>query len=148
MDSPTSEPQREVPLVVQQERLKFQEFVLQRTPSGRVSCKVSLAYGEDVHAGSATGTSSPAGDTRLGAEAALHAIESFLNGALKFELIGVKAVRAFDSNVVIVSVRQHGGSGPDKMLGCYLADDDQVRGAAFAVLNATNRTVTAHILNR
>jgi hypothetical protein len=98
--------------------------------------------------GSATGTSSPAGDVRLGAEAALMALESFTGKTITFELLGVKAVRAFDSNVVIVSIRQHGHPGPERMVGCYLTDDDQVRGAAFAVLNATNRAISAYILSR
>src|SRR3954468_22175113 len=101
---PKSGPQRPAPLVVQQERLKFQDFTMQRTPSGRVNCEVRLTYGEDVVSGSASGTSSPAGDVRLGADAALRALEVFTAGDLKFELVGVKAVRAFDSNVVIVSI--------------------------------------------
>ena len=136
------------PVVTQQERLKFQNFSLQRTPSGRVSCEVSLTYGEDVITGSAAGTSSPTGDTRLGAEAALRALESFTGRTITFELVGVKAVRAFDSNVVIVSIRQKGHAGPERMLGCYLTEEDQVRGAAIAVLNATNRAITAYIQSR
>jgi hypothetical protein len=149
MDSPRrSGPNQSVPLVVQQERLKFQEFTLQRTPSGRVACEVKLTYGEDVITGTANGTSSPAGDSRLGAEAALHALESFTRGQITFELLGVKAVRAFDSNVLIVAIRHRGATGPERMLGCYLTDEDQVKGAAFAVLNATNRAITAYILNR
>jgi hypothetical protein len=51
----------------------------------------------------------------------------------------VKVVRAFDANVVICSIIQRGDEGPDRLLGCYLADGDMVRGAALAVLNATNR---------
>ncbi len=144
-----SGPKRSIaPMVTQQERLKFQDFSLQRTPSGRVTCQVSLTYGEDVVSGSAAGTSSTAGDVRLGAEAALQALESFTAGAITFELVGVKSVRAFDSNVVIVSIRQHGLQGPERMLGCYLTDDDLVRGAAFAVLNATNRAIGAYIQSR
>jgi hypothetical protein len=137
-----------VPVVTQQERLKFQDFTLERTPSGRVSCKVSLTYGEEVITGTAAGTSSPSGDTRLGAEAALKALESFTQGTITFELVGVKAVRAFDSNVIIVSIRQRGHQGPERMLGCYLTDEDQVRGAAVAVLNATNRAITSYIQSR
>ncbi len=135
-------------MVTQQERLKFRDFSLERTPSGRVTCQVRLSYGEDIVTGSASGTSSPAGDMRLGAEAALHALESFTEGVIKFELLGVKAVRAFDSNVVIVVIRQHGQEGHERMLGCYLTDDDQARGASFAVLNATNRAISAYILSR
>jgi hypothetical protein len=150
MDSPRqSGPQRsDIPVVIQQERLKFHEFTFQRTPSGRVSCQVSLSYGEELVTGSAVGTTSPSGDTRLGAEAALKALEIFTNGVITYELVGVKVVRAFDSNVAIVSIRQHGNTGPERMLGCYLTDDDPVRGAAIAVLNATNRVISGYIQSR
>ena len=57
-------------------------------------------------------------------------------------------VRAFDTNVVIASLMQHGDEGPERLLGCYLADSDLVRGAALAVLNATNRVLSSFILNR
>jgi hypothetical protein len=150
MDSPhQSRPDRsDIPVVIQQERLKFHEFSLERTPSGRVACKVSLSYGEDIISASTAGTSSPAGDARLGAEAVLKALEGFTGGKITFELVGVKVTRAFDSNVTIVSLRQHGHDGPERMVGCYLTEDDPVRGAAIAVLNATNRVISLYIQSR
>jgi hypothetical protein len=57
----------------------------------------------------------------------------------------VKVVRAFDANVVIASLLQRGDAGPDRLLGCYLADGDMVKGAALAVLNATNRVLGNYI---
>ena len=60
----------------------------------------------------------------------------------------MKVVRAFDANVVIASLIQRGDSGPDRLLGCYLADGDMVRGAALAVLNATNRVLGNYISTR
>jgi hypothetical protein len=57
-------------------------------------------------------------------------------------------VRAFDANVVIASLIQRGDTGPDRLLGCYLADGDMVRGAALAVLNATNRVLGNYISTR
>jgi len=85
---------------------------------------------------------------RLGAEAAIRALESFTEGTITFDLVGVKVVRAFDANVVIASLIQRGDSGPDRLLGCYLADGDMVRGAALAVLNATNRVLGNYISTR
>lgn len=120
-----------------------------RTPSGRVTCQVTLEFGHgELIMGQVAGQASPAGDTRLGAEAALRALESFTDKALRFELIGVKVVRAFDANVVITSIVQHGDEGPERLLGCYLADGDLVRGAALSVLNATNRVLSTFILSR
>lgn len=126
--------------VVRRERLRFTGFSLERSPAGRVTCQVVLEWapGETV-TGRAEGQASPSGDSRLGAEAAIRALEAFTEKAITFELVGVKVVRAFDANVVITSLIQRGDEGPDRLLGCYLADGDMVRGAALAVLNATNR---------
>jgi hypothetical protein len=135
--------------VVRRERLRFTGFSLVRSPSGRVTCEVTLEWapGEAI-LGRAEGQASPAGDARLGAEAAIRALESFTEGSITFELVGVKVVRAFDANVVIASLIQRGDSGPDRLLGCYLADGDMVRGAALAVLNATNRVLGNYISTR
>ena len=135
--------------VIRRERLRFTGFSLERSPSGRVSCQVTLEFspGESI-TGRAEGQASPAGDSRLGAEAAIRALEMFTERAITFELVGVKVVRAFDANVVIASLLQRGDDGPDRLLGCYLADGDMVRGAALAVLNATNRILGNYITAR
>jgi hypothetical protein len=131
------------------ERLRFSSFSLDRTPSGNVTCRVTLEFGPGEQVtGLVTGQASPAGDTRLGAEAAIRALEIFTDRSITFELIGVKVVRAFDANVVITSLKQHGDAGPDRLLGCYLAEGDMVRGAALSVLNATNRVLGTYFLTR
>jgi hypothetical protein len=135
--------------VAKQERLRFSTFSLDRTPSGTVTCKVTLEFGPGEQVtGVVTGQASPAGDTRLGAEAAIRALETFTDRSITFELIGVKVVRAFDANVVITSIMQHGDIGPDRLLGCYLTEGDLVRGAALSVLNATNRVLGTYFLTR
>ncbi|MDB4914176.1 MAG: hypothetical protein JWM95_1820 [Gemmatimonadetes bacterium] len=132
-----------------QERLRFHEFSVQRTPAGRVSCQVMLEYGTgQLYTGQTVGQASPAGETRLGAEAAIQALQTFTEQMLTFELVGVKVSRAFDANVVIASLVQHRTGGAERLLGCYLTDGDLVRAAAIAVLNATNRVLTEFILTR
>ena len=136
-------------VVARRERLRFSDFAFDRTPSGRVTCVVTLEFGPgELVTGQVAGQASPAGDTRLGAEAAIRALETFTDRAITFELVGVKVVRAFDANVVITSLIQRGDAGPDRLLGCYLADGDMVRGAALAVLNATNRVLGNFIASR
>ena len=132
--------------VARRERLRFTGFTLTRSPSGQVTCEVSLEWapGESI-VGRAQGQASPAGDARLGADAAIRALEIFTQGTITFDLVGVKVVRAFDANVVIASLIQRGDAGPDRLLGCYLADGDMVKGAALAVLNATNRVLGNYI---
>lgn len=130
------------------ERLRFTGFTYERSPAGRVTCQVTLEFAPgEIITGKMEGQASPAGDSRLGAEAAIRALESFTDGRIKFELVGVKVVRAFDANVVITSLIQQGDDGPERLLGCYLADGDMVRGAALAVLNATNRVLGNFIMS-
>ena len=88
------------------------------------------------------------GDLRLSADAALRALEQFSNHELHFELIGVKLVRAFDENLVIVSIAMRGDPNPTRLIGAYLAADDVNRGAAVAVLNATNRVLGNYVATR
>ncbi len=135
--------------VARRERLRFTDFTFERTPAGRVTCQVTLEFAPgELVLGQVAGQASPGGDTRLGAEAAIRALENFTDRAVTFELVGVKVVRAFDANVVITSLIQQGDSGPERLLGCYLADGDLVRGAALAVLNATNRVLGYYIMTR
>jgi hypothetical protein len=112
-----------------------------------VSINVELEYEGQKWFGRSGGQSSPLGDLRMAAEAALRALEEFAEGALSFELIGVKHIRAFDSNLVIVSIGVRGSAGT-RLVGCYLADEDMPRGAALAVLNATNRLLGNYLATR
>jgi hypothetical protein len=64
-----------------------------------------------------------------------------------FELVGVKAIRAFDATVVIVSVANR-RDGPSRLLGSCLVENDPVRGAVLAVLSATNRVLGNFIATR
>ena len=55
------------------------------------------------------------------------------------ELIGARAVRAFDAHVVIVALSVNADGRTRRLVGSFLADKDLARGAAIAVLSATNR---------
>ena len=134
---------------LRRERLRFQSFSFTRAPNGTCVAQVELDW-MDGHTttGRATGQSSPMGDLRLSADAALHAIQTFVGGQMQFELLGVKALRAFDANIVIVSVAQKRPEGPVRLLGSFLAEEDQPRAAALAVLNATNRVLSQFLASR
>lgn len=129
------------------ERLRFGSFTFTRSPAGRCIVQVELDYSGERFVGKSEGPSSPIGDLRLGAEAAMQAVECFAQNALGLELMGVKLVRAFDANVVIVSCTQRSARAT-RLVGCYLADRDAVRGAALAVLNATNRVLGNYLATR
>jgi hypothetical protein len=137
-----------VPMSARRERLRFAEFSFSRTQSGQCSAEVSLEWDNMMFFGRAAGQSSPLGDFRVAAEAALRALEDFAKDAMHFELLGVKHVRAFDSDLLIVSVSLLEGAKTTRLVGCYLAESDTKRGAAMAVLNATNRMLGNYIMTR
>ena len=120
-------------------RLRFAKFTYTRTPAGMGSAEVVLELDRVEFKGKATGQSSAMGDVRISAEAALKALHSFGEGDYRFELLGVKHLRAFDTNLLIVSVLVQQSDRTVRVVGCALAEADIQRGTALAVLNATNR---------
>lgn len=123
-----------------QDRLRFSEFNLDRLANGRCRARVVLTWGEnDRYTGECEGLASQAGELRCAAQATVDALAKAVKGAMAFELLGVKAVRAFDATVVIVSLTVQGEGRGQRLVGSYLTDTDFARGAALAVLHATNR---------
>jgi hypothetical protein len=124
------------------DRLRFAEFILDRLPNGRCRARVDLTWQDTEHfRGECEGICSEAGELRCSAEACVIALTQAVQGGMSFELVGVKAVRAFDSSVIIVSLALHGGDARagQRVVGSCLIETDAARGAALAVLNATNR---------
>jgi len=122
------------------ERLRLKDFEFQRLASGRCWAKVVLSWADGREfRGEAEGVISPAGELRCCADAVVRALERAVQPQMGFELLGVKAVRAFDATVVIVSITARQQGRATRLVGCYLTEGDQPRGAALAVLNATNR---------
>jgi hypothetical protein len=133
---------------VPDERLRFQEFGFQRLPNGRCRAKVVLTWSDGRRfEGSSDGVSSQTGELRCCAMAAVNALEQAVQPQLSFELLGVKAVRAFDATVVIVSLAAKADAAT-RLVGSCLTDTDPPRGAALAVLNATNRLLGNFLANR
>lgn len=92
-------------------------------------------------AGEATGVDTREGELRMGANASLAIIRQVAGDMVEAELVGVKAVRAFDAWVVVVSVRAHAQGRDYRLLGAKAveAEDELSRGSAIAVLDALNR---------
>jgi hypothetical protein len=128
------------------ERLRFIRFAVSRTPTAHCTAQVEVEWQEGVRfVGKAEGVSSSLGDLRLAALATLNALEQFADGAMRFELIGVKTLRAFDATVAIVSVAYVTDAGRTRLLGCHLADEDPLGSTVFATLQATNRVLGNYI---
>ena len=148
-DDPLTGPHVVTQAQLKRERLRFTNFTFTRTPAGLCTAEVELEWLDGVRVvGKASGQSSPVSDLRVAAEATIKAIEAFSEGALDLDLLGVKALRAFDANIVIVSVEVKRGDGPARLLGSHLAEHDPVRSSVVAVLNATNRVLGNFIATR
>lgn len=122
------------------ERLRFVEFDFGTLPDGRSRVRVVLEMqGGERFVGTAEGSGTKAGGLRCAAQAATEALQQSAGTKLRLELLGVKAVRAFDSTVVIVSLTCHNNRPATRLVGSCLGDRDVNRCGALAVLNATNR---------
>ena len=129
------------------ERLRFTDFNLTRGPGGRCVSSVTLAWNDgETFVGTAEGTASQAGELRCAAQACVSALHLAVP-ELRPELLGVKAVRAFESVVVIVSLAV-GADAATRVVGSCLTDFESPRGAVLAVLNATNRMLSDQVARR
>ena len=128
------------------DRLRFDEFQYETFANGHCQAGVSLELQGEVFRGSSEGTHTLEGRLRCGALAAVQAAEGATAGQVKLDLLGVKAVRAFDQWIVIVSVRGRSGDRSYRLLGSFATDEaDAARGAALAVLDATNRILEKYL---
>lgn len=125
-------------------RVRLVRCQLERRPAAR--SRVSVEVEGPWFGGSVVceqeGTTCPGGDLRLAALATLDALTKAAQGALRFELVGVKPTRAFDTNVMLVAVVVRQGDTVSKVLGAALDEDNQVLATVRATLHAVNRLVT------
>ena len=129
------------------ERLRFESFSLEGFPNGRCSTRVQLEWeGGAVYTGEAEGIKTMEGELRTAALATLKALSTATNGSLTLNLIGVKAVRVFDTWVIIAAARGHNSGEAVRLTGSYTCEEDDVgRGAVLALLNATNRVLSGAV---
>lgn len=125
-------------------RLRFVACRLERAAAAMTRVTVEIdgpISGQRINM-RAEGSTCPGGDMRLAAQAMLDALAEATKGVLKFDLIGVKPIRAFDTNVVVAAVMAHGEGMSRRLVGTAIVDEDAITGAALAALNATNRLVS------
>lgn len=98
--------------------------------------RVELEWGGRTYVGESEGEAGATMELRLAGLATLRALEQVLEGRVSFGLVGIKPMRAFDADVVVVLVRTEGARA---LVGAALASGDPHRAVALSVLNATNR---------
>ena len=123
------------------QRLKFLSLEVQAPDQGAHSAHVELGMGPGESFTGHADCSEPDTDhLRCAALATIEALHQAMKPTdVRFNLIGVHAVKAFDAIVVIVALLVGQDQTPRRLVGSYLAEEDPTRAAAIAVLNATNR---------
>ncbi len=132
-----------------EQRVRFLRFSFEKLPDARCRANVVLERPEGgTCEGAADGMATQAGELRCAAEATARALQEVAGDRLEFQLLGVKAVKAFDSSVVIVSLSSRQDGPATRLVGSCLVDEDLPKGAARAVLSATNRLLGNTIFMR
>jgi hypothetical protein len=121
-----------------QRRVRFQKVLVERPQPNFSVADVVLEWQDEQFDGRSEGEGGGALELRVCAQATIEALHMILRGEVTFQLVGVKAVRIFDNDLIAVLL--HCPQAADRRLvGLSLVVDDPDRSASLAVLNATNR---------
>jgi hypothetical protein len=128
-------------------RLRFDSLEHVTTPDGSGRVSVRLEWSGEMFEGTVSCLETQQGVLKAACQAALAAtLASTRNAAsnsIHLEVVGVKAVRAFDGWVVVARVNGRAGGDTYRLLGAAPCEgEDDLPGAAVkAVLNASNRVM-------
>lgn len=118
-------------------RVRF-EAVDRSEHHGRVTVTVHLEWESQVHSGSAIGDEGAAIELKTTAQATVDALQKLTGQDLGLRIIGVKPIRAFDSDLVVASLIR-AGAAHQHLVGAVVVSTGPLEGAALAVLSALNR---------
>jgi hypothetical protein len=122
------------------QRVRFIKAERTMDPDHRVRVRITLEWHGQVCTGESIGESGEYIELRTAALAALQAIEKVVGEPLDVKVVGVKQIRAFDSELMVVSMHRSGGT-PQRLVGAVPGGRDPRESAAIAVLNGLNRTL-------
>jgi hypothetical protein len=126
------------PALRERERVRFVGYQRSALPDNLLEVRVTLEWDGEAHSGAATGERGGPLELRTAASATLAAIAAFLPPDIGLRLAGVKQVRAFDTDLIVVSIFRH-PSANRSFVGAVVTGDDPARAASVAVLSALNR---------
>lgn len=125
---------------VPQQRVRLVNVVRTVQHDGRVKIEVELEWRGEHFFGEAEDAGAEPIELRSAATAALRALRAAAAEPLDVRIVGVKGVRAFDVDLVVVSVVR--GSAPSRSLvGAVAVSGDPARAAAASLLQALNRVL-------
>jgi hypothetical protein len=120
------------------QRVRFVDVRRDVEADQSVRFTVTLEWAGTEYVGEAVGEKGEHLELRTVAAASLEAVTAVVPADLQVRLAGVKQVRAFDADLIIISLYRHGGT-PHNLVGAVVTGPDTRRAAAVAVLNALNR---------
>jgi hypothetical protein len=135
------------PESIERERVRFESVERIEEPDIRVRIRIELEWNGARVIGEAAGEKGEAIELRTSALAAIAALDQISGGSLGVRLVGVKQLRAFDVELMVVSLYKP-GSGPQKFVGVVQVGSDPRRAAALSVLHALNRVLGNHLSMR
>ena len=121
-------------------RVRFAGAERRELRDGRVQIDAALEWQGQRYKGTAEGESGALIELRTAGQAALQAVQDLTKDEMKLRLIGVKQLRAFDTELVVASLVRTEGE-MQRFVGSVLATSDPARAACLAVLSALNRTL-------
>lgn len=119
-------------------RVRFRgiDIVVERHRNVRV--RVALEWNGRQVTGEACGEPGVALEVRTTVAAAIEALEQLAGTSLELRLAGIKQIRAFDAEIMVVSLYRRGPHG-QKYFGSAVMGPQPHQAAALALLNALNR---------
>ena len=120
------------------QRVRFMELKRNVQQDQQIAYTVRLEWAGSEYTGTAAGEKGDAVELRTVSSASLAAIAALVPHDVKVRLAGVKLMRAFDAEMVVVSLYRPDDE-PHNLVGAVVAGDDPRRAAATAVLAALNR---------
>lgn len=120
-------------------RVRFERVERLPDDSGGVRVRVTLEWRDRSYTGTAAGRvdTGPV-ELRTGATAALRALEALIGHSLELRLTGIKQVRAFDEDLMVVSLYR--SAPPTRhFVGTVVVSTTPLVSSVLVVLNAVNR---------
>lgn len=129
---------------VPQYRVRFAKAERTPTADKHVEIRVTLDWNGQLFSATAQGESGTIIELRTAAIAALDALNQVVGEPLGVRILGVKQVKAFDSELIVVSLYK-ADPQPQRFVGAVTTGEDPLRGAAVAVLNGLNRMLGSYL---
>lgn len=126
------------------QRVRFVAVEVQNEGLGMTRVRVTLELRGETYVGESVGESGQPLEIRTAAAAAVAALNRVAPESLAVRFVGVKQVRAFDADILVVALMSE-ERPPRKFVGAVLVGDAPHRAAAAAVLHATNRLLGNYV---